>query len=54
MSPKHAKKFVKFSKYLKGKLHNGVFCSCRQCNKGDQTKHWIKFKLKGEYYDRHR
>ena len=54
MSPKHARKFVKFTKYIKGKLHNGVFCSCRQCNTGYQTKHWINFKLRGNHYEKQR
>lgn len=54
MSPKHARKFVKFTKFIKGKLHNGVFCSCMQCSSGYQTKHWIKFKLRGDYHEKQR
>ena len=45
MSPKRQKKFVKFSKYIKGKFRNGVYCSCRQCNKGDQSKSFQRYKI---------
>ena len=49
MSPKRQKKFVKFSKYIKGKLRNRVFCSCRQCNVGDQSKYYQRYKIGRAY-----
>ena len=33
MSPKHLKKFVKYNRTIKGKLHNGVYCGCLQCSR---------------------
>jgi len=49
MSPKRAKKFVKFTKYIKGKLHNGVFCSCSIANKG--VRKYAKLLIKIGAYD---
>jgi len=49
MSPKAMKKFVKSTKYKKGKLRNGVFCSCMQCSSsGFESPSYRNFKLTGE------
>ena len=45
MSPKRNKKFLKFSKYKKGKKHNGVYCSCLQCGTGYQSKKFMRYKI---------
>ena len=50
MSPKRNKKFLKFSKYKKGKKHNGVYCSCLQCGTGYQSKKFMRYKI-GRLYE---
>ncbi len=45
MSPKREKKFLKFSNFKKGKLHNGVHCSCLQCGTGYQSNKFMRYKI---------
>ena len=45
MSPKRNKKFLKFSKYKKGKRRNGVDCACLQCGTGYQSKKYMRYKI---------
>jgi len=48
MSPKAMRKWVKARKYKAGKLHNGVYCSCLQCETGGRGKNYRESQLEGK------
>jgi len=48
MSPKAMRKWVKARKYKAGKLHNGVYCSCHQCEIGGRGKNYRESQLEGK------